>query len=301
MSNAAEVEADENNVNVCGWCGVAEVDNIKLEDCDGCDLVKYCSDKCRGEHWHWHVGDCKNRAAELHDKELFTQPDISHRGECPLCFLPMPFEGGKCSFYSCCSTSICDGCVYAHLKNNGGERCPFCREPLVEDDGEDSKRMMKRVEANDPAATRQMGAICDGEGEYDKAFDYYTKAAELGDAAAHYNLGIMYRDGEGVEKDDERKVYHYEKAAIGGHPNARYSLGCVENENGNFDRSVKHFIIAATLGYEKSMKVLWTHYSAGNITKEDLEATLRTHQAALDEMKSPQREAAEAWRENQGA
>ena len=35
-ANAAEVEADV----VCGWCGIAEVDNIKLEDCDGCDLVK---------------------------------------------------------------------------------------------------------------------------------------------------------------------------------------------------------------------------------------------------------------------
>jgi hypothetical protein len=60
---------------------------------------------------------------------------------------------------------------------------------------------------------------------------------------------------------------------------------------------VKHFTIAANLGYEKSMKVLWKHYSHGNITKEDLEATLRTHQAAIDEMKSPEREAAEAWRE----
>ena len=60
------------------------------------------------------------------------------------------------------------------------------------------------------------------------------------------------------------------------------------------DRAVKHFIINANLGYEKSMKWLWKHYSEGNITKEDLEATLRTHQAAIDAMKSPQREAAEA-------
>ena len=66
--------------------------------------------------------------------------------------------------------------------------------------------------------------------------------------------------------------------------------------NGNMDRAVKHHIIAANLGDEDCMKVLWKHYSAGNITKEKLEVTLRTHQAALDEMKSPEREAAEAWR-----
>jgi TPR repeat protein len=105
----------------------------------------------------------------------------------------------------------------------------------------------------------------------------------------------MYRDGEGVEKDEEKKVYHYEKAAIGGHPYARHNLGCAEHKYGNFDRSVKHYIIAANLGFELSMKELWKHYSAGNITKEDLESTLRAHKAAIDAMKSRQREAAEKF------
>ena len=40
------------------------------------------------------------------------------------------------------------------------------------------------------------------------------------------------------------------------------------------------------------MKRLWKEYAGGNITKEDLEATLRTHQAAIDATKSPEREAA---------
>ena len=60
------------------------------------------------------------------------------------------------------------------------------------------------------------------------------------------------------------------------------------------DRAVKHFIIAANLGYEKSMKELWGHYSDGNIIKEVLEVTLRTHKAAIDETKSAQRDAGEA-------
>ena len=295
MSSAAKVEADV----VCGWCGIAEVDNIKLEDCDGCDLVKYCGDKCRGEHRHWHVGDCKRRAKELHDKKLFRQPDGSHRGECPLCFLPMPFDGDKCAFWSCCSTSICDGCEYANAKSNGSEYCPFCREPQQVDDEEGDKRMMKRVKANDPNALRQMAAICDGEGEYDKAFEYYTKAAEFGDVTAHYNIGVMYRVGEGVDKDEEKEVYHLEQAAMGGHPKARHNLACVEGDNGNMERAVKHSIIAANLGHEGSMKTLWEYYKDGYITKEDLESTLRTHKAAIDAMKSPQREAAVAWRQRQ--
>ena len=51
------------------------------------------------------------------------------------------------------------------------------------------------------------------------------------------------------------------------------------------------------LGYGLSMKALWAHYSVGNITKEDLEAVLRAHKAAVDAMKSTQRDAAEKFAE----
>ncbi len=61
------------------------------------------------------------------------------------------------------------------------------------------------------------------------------------------------------------------------------------------DRAVKHCIIAAKFGLLRPMKEVWRHYAQGNITKEDLEATLRAHQAAIDATKSPQREAAQAF------
>ena len=296
MSNAKEVEADENNV--CANCGVAEVDNVKLEDCDGCDLVKHCGDNCKEKHRELHEEECKNREVEMHDKKLFNQPDGSHLGECPICFLPMPIDPQKTTFKSCCSKIICDGCRYVHRISNGGDRCPFCRE-LVPSNEEYDKRIMKRVKAHDPAALRQMGTKRYHEGDVDTAVEYWTKAAELGDMDAHYQLGHSYGEGDVVEKDAEKEVYHYEKAAMGGHPYARHNLGCIEHENGNMERAVKHFIIAANLGDDESMKMLWAQYSDGNITKEDLEATLRTHHVAIDAMKSPEREAAEAWLERQ--
>jgi tetratricopeptide (TPR) repeat protein len=232
MSSVAEADAD----TCCANCGIAEVDEIKLEDCDGCDLVKYCGDNCKDEHQEQHKEVCKNRAAELHDKKLFSKPDGNHRGECPLCFLPMPLDPTKSTFYPCCSKIICYGCDYVNAKSNGGDNCPFCREPGTGDDEENTKRMMKRVKANDPAAIREMGARRMAEEDYDTAFEYYTKAAELGDAAAHYQLGYMYYNGEGVEKDEEKRVYRWEKAAIGGHPRARHNLACCEERNGNMER-----------------------------------------------------------------
>jgi TPR repeat protein len=294
MSNSAKAKADI----CCANCSIAEaeVDEVKMEECDS-KLLHSCRDKCHGreEHQEQHDDKCKKRVEELHNDDLFTQPDGSHLGECPLCFLPMPLRAEESTFYACCSKLICDGCVHANYLKNGNFNCPFCREPPP-DAEEFDKRMMKRVKANDPAALRQMGTERYYKGDYDGAVKYWTKAAKLGDEMAHNKLGYMYWKGEGVERDKEKEVYHLEKAAIGGHPTARHSLGCYEDKNGNTDRAVKHFIINASLGDKDSMKELWKHYSAGNITKEELEATLRTHQAAVDEMKSPEREAAKAWR-----
>lgn len=110
------------------------------------------------------------------------------------------------------------------------------------------KKPMKRVKANDPLALSRIGNKIRREGDLKGAFDYYTKAAKLGDVIAHYNLSILYGKGEGVERDLKKEVYHLEEAAIGGHDIARVNLGCYEGGIGRFDRMVKHFVIAAKLG-----------------------------------------------------
>jgi len=147
------------------------------------------------------------------------------------------------------------------------------------------------VKANDPAALNQMGGNHYIVGDYDKAVEYYTKAAELGDSMAHHSLGCMYSEGNSVEKDEGMAIRHWEKAVIGGNHQARYNLYIHETDN---KRAVKHLIIAAKLGEEESMKKLWKYYSDGIISKTELDATLRAHQSAIDATKSAQREAAEA-------
>ena len=106
---------------------------------------------------------------------------------------------------------------------------------------------MKRVNANDPVAFCQMGSERYNEGDHEGAVEYWTKAAELGDEEAHHYLGDRYHQGEGVVEDVEKKVYS--------HPWARGILGCVEHENGNIERAVKHYIIAANLGYEQFAEI----------------------------------------------
>ena len=201
----------------------------------------------------------------------------------------------------CCGKIICNGCEYANMKREEEMRvkhtCPFCREAVPETDEDIEKYRMKRIEANDPVAMFQEG----GEQYYNKgnfsvAFEFYKKAAELGDASAHYQLSLLYLKGHGVEKDKGKEIYHAEEAAIGGHPAARHNLGNEEWRNDNFERAVKHHIIAAALGEELSIKVLIGAFKRGFVQKEDLAATLRAHQAAVDATKSPQRKAGDEYK-----
>eukprot|EP00577_Skeletonema_sp_RCC1716_P020868 CAMPEP_0113415472 /NCGR_PEP_ID=MMETSP0013_2-20120614/24582_1 /TAXON_ID=2843 ORGANISM="Skeletonema costatum, Strain 1716" /NCGR_SAMPLE_ID=MMETSP0013_2 /ASSEMBLY_ACC=CAM_ASM_000158 /LENGTH=295 /DNA_ID=CAMNT_0000302425 /DNA_START=120 /DNA_END=1008 /DNA_ORIENTATION=- /assembly_acc=CAM_ASM_000158 len=283
-------------------CGVAEVDDVKLKDCSACDLVRYCSDECQNDHRPQHKGACKKRAAELRDEILFKQPESSDLGDCPICCLPLSLDRNLSILNECCGKLVCVGCDYANLKREFQGRlqpkCLFCRQPMKKnvEERERNTRMMKRVEANDPVAIYEMGVFRYEEGDYEGAFEYLTKGAELGDAGAHYLLSW-----DGVEEDENKRVHHLEEAAIGGHPDARHNLSSFELRNGRMDRAVKHAIIAANLGHDISLGFLKSAYKVGGlvgglISKDDFAATLRAHQAAVDATKSAQREEAEAGR-----
>ena len=247
---SSENDADYATMLCCASCGKAEVDDVKLKKC-ACGLVKYCSIACQKDHRSKHKRPCKKKLAELRDEILFTQPDESHLGECPLCCLPLPLDPTKSGFMACCSKYICKGCNYANQKREieAGleQRCAFCREPLVKSDKEEHKMLMKRVKKNDPVAMWKLGNKHCLEEDDDGAFEYWTKAADLGDADAHFNLSCSYYKGDGVEKDMNKYIYHSEQAAIAGHVMARHNLGIDELNNGRFERARKHFIIAANL------------------------------------------------------
>eukprot|EP00577_Skeletonema_sp_RCC1716_P019921 CAMPEP_0113399764 /NCGR_PEP_ID=MMETSP0013_2-20120614/15730_1 /TAXON_ID=2843 ORGANISM="Skeletonema costatum, Strain 1716" /NCGR_SAMPLE_ID=MMETSP0013_2 /ASSEMBLY_ACC=CAM_ASM_000158 /LENGTH=312 /DNA_ID=CAMNT_0000284721 /DNA_START=51 /DNA_END=989 /DNA_ORIENTATION=- /assembly_acc=CAM_ASM_000158 len=297
MSNG-DVEAVDMMMWCCASCGVAEVDEIKLKKCNDCDLVRYCSDKCQQEHISQHELSCKERAAELRDEILFRQPASSHLGDCLICLLPISFDdsldANKCFVLDCCSKMFCVGCAFAIAKREREESleptCPFCRQSTKK---VDAKKVTKRIQANDPVAFSKMGKRYYDEGDYKGALKYLTKAAELGAVDAHFHLSLWYQaGGRGVEKNKKKELYHTEEAAIGGHPGARQNLACLELRTGRVQRAVKHFIIAANLGLDDSIKEMKECYKHGVVSKEDFAAALRAYQAAVDAAKSPQREEA---------
>ena len=100
---------------------------------------------------------------------FFRQPESSNFGDCPICLLPLSIEPMKSNMMECCS------------KQRLNPKCPFCRHPAPKTEEEFEKNRMKRVEANDPVAISQIGANRHNEGDYNGAFEYWTKAAGLGD------------------------------------------------------------------------------------------------------------------------
>ena len=107
-------------------------------------------------------------------------------------------------------------------------------------------------------------------------------------------MGRLYEFGKGVEKDEGKEIHYLEEASIGGHPSARRALGWKEWYIGSSERALKHFIIAARLGENDSIKVLMIAFKSGLVSKDDLASALRAHQAAVDATKSPPRDAFEA-------
>ena len=102
------------------------------------------------DHREQHSEECKRWSdKKLHDKRLFTQPDRNHRGECPICFLPMPLDARKSTFMPCCGQRICTGCGTAHVMSNvhdlvKASRCVFCRTSPLDKD-EYKKRTQERI------------------------------------------------------------------------------------------------------------------------------------------------------------
>ena len=302
---------NEDSISICANCGKeGDINNI----CNKCKMVKYCNAACKKKHRHKHKKQCEEhvrlaaeRAAELHDIELFKEPPSLY-GDCPICFLRMPSLYTGYKYQTCCGNVICSGCRFAPVYDNQGnivtERvCPFCRTPVPSSQEEIIERVKKRVDGGDDKAMHGL-AMCYREGtyglpqDYTKALELYHRAGNLGSAESYNNIGVAYDNGRGVEVDEKRAIHYFELAAMQGDSTARYNLGEMEEKAGNIERALKHYMIAVKDGDTQSLKQIQLFYSNGQASKEDYTKALQSYQAYLGEIKSKQRDEAAAARED---
>ena len=289
-----QITCTDEEVDVCACCGKEGSD---LNICNKCKDAKYCNAACKKKHRKRHKNKCERRVAELHEIELFKQPP--QKEDCPICMLPLPSLGTGSKYNTCCGKIICSGCHHAvQMRDNGVGLCPFCRTPTPNEE-ELVNRAKKRVEVGDAEAMYGLGLFY-SEGMYGlqrnrtKALELWQQAGELGHADANFIIGNAYYNGRGVERDNTKADHYYELAAMRGNVSARFNLGNSEFRAGNWDRAVKHYMVAAENGHNNSVKNIRQLHMNGHATKEDYSKALRAYQSYLDEIKSKQRDEAAA-------
>jgi len=241
-----------------------------------------------------HKKACKKRAAELYEEALFKEVEPE---ECPICLLPMP-KVDETLTKSCCGKRICHGCIYTMVEREGNKFiCAFCRTPAIKSDEEEIERTKKLMEVGNAEAYFLLAGYYANGGrgivqDERKARELMLKAGELGCAQAYANLGEFYRDGIGVNVDRKKAKQYIELAAMRGHAMARASLGCMEFEDGNVDRAMKHWKLSARIGFDMALDMVKHGFENGMITKDEYEKTLGSYQARQDEMKSDARDKA---------
>ena len=223
------------------------------------------------------------------------------RETCPMCELKISFSLGTNSrIYACCMERLCNGCTLEAELQGTEHNCPNCNEPLSDDSSSVLAVFQAHAENGNAAAVYHLGqkyyhGDLGLQEVVPQAIKLWGEAAELGDADAHYDLGFVYYHGaEGVEQDKAKGIHHWQQAAMKGQADGRHALGLLEFERSNYELALKHWMISANMGYEKSLQASKCLFEFGAATGEQRNEALRRFRGAVEEMKSPQRIRAKA-------
>jgi hypothetical protein len=123
------------------------------------------------------------------------------------------------------------------------------------------------------AADLQKGLDAAIKEDFETALKEWRPLAEQGNEKAQYYLGLMYKRGDGVAKDDTQTVYWYRKAAEQGYSLAQYYLGLMYRQGAGIAKddtqAVYWYRKAAEQGYSKAQYNLGFMYANGRGIAED--------------------------------
>ena len=126
---------------------------------------------------------------------------------------------------------------------------------------------------------------------YEKAVEWYTKAAEQGNSEAQDTLGDCYYLGNGVEQNYEKAVEWYTEAAESNNIYAMYDLAvCYYYGKGtsqDYQEAVRLFKSAADEGSVESLNFLGDCYYEGNGVTQSYSTALSLYNEAMSN-NSPQ-------------
>jgi TPR repeat protein len=106
------------------------------------------------------------------------------------------------------------------------------------------------------------------DGNFAPAWCIWEPLAEAGNVTAQFNLGWLYRNGNGVAANDERARQLWEQAARSGHAEAQMALAMLYGQNGGSmedqAKAIHWYREAAVQGIEDAMLVLLDYADRGD-------------------------------------
>ncbi len=111
-------------------------------------------------------------------------------------------------------------------------------------------------------------------------FDETRNAAEGGNAVAQYNLGVMYYNGTGVERNVEESTRWYRKAAEQGDPYAQCAFGLALDDD---EEALKWFRKAAEQGNSRGQYLIAQMYTHGKGVPKNIPEALEWFRKATEQ------------------
>lgn len=113
----------------------------------------------------------------------------------------------------------------------------------------------------------------------DPSFQALVAEAEAGNAAAQFSLGLIFHTGQGTDKNIERAMYWYTKAAMQGFSEAQFRIGLLYDNgreiSANNNQAFKWYRKAAKQGHADSQALLGKMYFNGEgVEQSDIKAFL---------------------------
>lgn len=125
------------------------------------------------------------------------------------------------------------------------------------------------------------------EGDYATALSLWRPLAEQGVANAQNNLGILYRNGEGLLQDFDEARRWLQQAAAQGHARAQFSLGMMYDFGQGVAQNTPQALIwyqqAAAQGDADAQFNIGTLYSEGRGIAQDASEAARWYQQAAEQ------------------
>ncbi len=116
---------------------------------------------------------------------------------------------------------------------------------------------------------------------------YLERQAQRGDADAQFSLGVLYAEGQSLEKDHAAAVEWFSSAARKGHPKATYNLAHSyfygQGVSQNYDLAYEYATEAADLGLAMADNLVGVMYERGLGVDQDYDAAFHRYTSAAQQ------------------